>query len=845
MRARFRPVLGVAVVAASTMMFVPPAQADTVCEVNYTVTGQWPGGFQGEIVLRNLEDGQPSWWLSWQWPAGQTAVQGWGGQWTTGTTVALVTNTASNPVLLPGATVRLGFIGSGSPAELPSAFTMNATLCASNTGGGTTTTTTPVTTTTTPATSTTTTTRPTTTTTTTSSTTSTTTTTTTTTVQPNPYTALPLTKFTELATDPGTGNVFVSSAEDDTVVLADAAGTGLRTVTGLDGASGLVVLGDRLYVGLRDAGAIAVLDPATGDELARYPTAAATGTAGKCPTNLAAIGDTVWFGYGCPYSGSGGVGRLDRSGTVTIVKTGLSSFNSAPDLAAGGLPNGPLVLTNTGISPGTAWVFDVVDAQPVLRVTSDRALFNGSLGQPAVSPDGAEVLVAAGSPTQIYQLSSTTLRQIGRYGAGTGSAVAVAVSGDGSRVASGANGADTYFSPTDVFLYDRDGNTPTRTFEFGMGSSSAPNILARGGLAWAGDARSIYAVTVTNTGSKPVLRVLPAQGPNPTTTTTTTTYPDPFTRLPVSSFGAVVTDPVTGNVYVSSPADDAVVVTDPAGTVLTTVRDLDGASGLAVREGTLYVALSAGGAIAEIDTAGLTERIRRSTGAAACPTTLAAGSDAVWFGYGCRSRRNGGLGRVSAEAGVAIGLQGSGSLSGAPLVAVTGRPEGPLLLAESEVSPVAASLFDLVDGTPRLRSTSARGGLGEALNQLAFSADGSQLLSVSGWPYDVRAYSTDFTKLAGYPPGDHRAVAVAQSPDGTRIAAGGASTLSLPDVFLYRPGAASPYRQISFSDGRNVSPPKNLLKAALAWSPDGTRLYAVSGSDDSSRYALRVFDVAP
>jgi DNA-binding beta-propeller fold protein YncE len=323
-----------------------------------------------------------------------------------------------------------------------------------------------------------------------------------------PYTPLPITTFTELATDPHTGNVYVSSAEDDTVVVADRDRALVGTIPDLDGASGLAVSGDTLYVALKDAAAIAAIDTATLRERARY----ATGAAAQCPTYLAAAAGTVWFGYGCTFGGpAAGLGRLrvvDGVGTVELNLQDGAGLHTAPRIAAASDPAGPLAVAVPGLSPATAYIYDVVDGRPELRITSPWHTIGESLSQLALTPDGSQVLVVCGFPYQAQVFSTTDFQRVTGYSAGDGRVGSAALTPDARHVAVGG-GSATLREP-DVFVYAAGQATPLRRYDFGQeGGSRAPNELARRGLAWSGDGTRLFAVTVDSVyGENPALRVL-------------------------------------------------------------------------------------------------------------------------------------------------------------------------------------------------------------------------------------------------------------------------------------------------------------------------------------------------
>ncbi|WP_425444596.1 cellulase family glycosylhydrolase [Streptomyces phaeoluteigriseus] len=101
------------------------------CSVGYRVVGQWPGGFQGEIVLRNSGTAPVSGWtLGFAFADGQTVSNMWGGTPTqTGNTVSVAAASYTSAVPV-GGTVTIGFIGTkGATNTAPSAFTLNGTAC--------------------------------------------------------------------------------------------------------------------------------------------------------------------------------------------------------------------------------------------------------------------------------------------------------------------------------------------------------------------------------------------------------------------------------------------------------------------------------------------------------------------------------------------------------------------------------------------------------------------------------------------------------------------------------------------------------------------------------------------
>jgi cellulase/cellobiase CelA1 len=89
----------------------------------------WSSGFVGGVHVTNTGTKPVTdWTLTFTWPTGRQHVTGgWNGTWTqSGTTVTVTSATA----LAPGESTDPGFTADyGGPNILPSAFTLNGTLC--------------------------------------------------------------------------------------------------------------------------------------------------------------------------------------------------------------------------------------------------------------------------------------------------------------------------------------------------------------------------------------------------------------------------------------------------------------------------------------------------------------------------------------------------------------------------------------------------------------------------------------------------------------------------------------------------------------------------------------------
>ncbi|MEV4685239.1 cellulase family glycosylhydrolase [Streptomyces kurssanovii] len=120
-----------ATVLGLTALFSPQAVAAAGCKVDYTVTSQWQGGFQGGVKITNLGEPVKGWTLTFAMPdAGQKVVQGWNAAWSQSGSTVSVTGVDWNRDLATGASTDLGFVGSFTSANpKPTAFTLNGVAC--------------------------------------------------------------------------------------------------------------------------------------------------------------------------------------------------------------------------------------------------------------------------------------------------------------------------------------------------------------------------------------------------------------------------------------------------------------------------------------------------------------------------------------------------------------------------------------------------------------------------------------------------------------------------------------------------------------------------------------------
>ncbi|MFB9445003.1 cellulose binding domain-containing protein [Dactylosporangium vinaceum] len=95
------------------------------CAATYTVTNQWPGGFQGEVTVRNTGTAAIAGWTTrFTFTGGATVSQAWNATLTQSGAVVTGTNVSWNGALAANGTATYGFLGNGTggtPAVICSA----------------------------------------------------------------------------------------------------------------------------------------------------------------------------------------------------------------------------------------------------------------------------------------------------------------------------------------------------------------------------------------------------------------------------------------------------------------------------------------------------------------------------------------------------------------------------------------------------------------------------------------------------------------------------------------------------------------------------------------------------
>ncbi|MEU9889262.1 cellulose binding domain-containing protein [Sphaerisporangium sp. NPDC051011] len=93
------------------------------CSASVNTVFAWPGGFRGEVTIKNTGDAPiNAWYVQWTMPLGMTLTEAWKGTPMQSGPFAMIHAPVANPRLDPGSTASAGFIAKRQDDTKP-AFT--------------------------------------------------------------------------------------------------------------------------------------------------------------------------------------------------------------------------------------------------------------------------------------------------------------------------------------------------------------------------------------------------------------------------------------------------------------------------------------------------------------------------------------------------------------------------------------------------------------------------------------------------------------------------------------------------------------------------------------------------
>jgi hypothetical protein len=302
------------------------------------------------------------------------------------------------------------------------------------------------------------------------------------------------------------GHLFVSGGSGTPALpVFDAEGS-LITTLPIPGASGMVVVGDELYVSAADGPNIAVVDTAVTPPTIERTIAIAPLTQ---PGDLAFAGGKLWvFVTKVSTTGAGSVLVLvgfdpDGSSRTRVVQ----AYAINPRFVEGQAPDPEIIWFDAGVSSSPLVRFDVSSGTPRGRYEMQTIGGQASaIGEAAFSPDGRTIIAGAG---QMVELRTRDLALLRRYPDDVASRV-VDVAASGDIVSSRSSSRDLVNVETVSIVR---ANEHDASWNFSV-KYEYENMLARG-LRWSPDQSRLYAVMQRSedpSGSLVLVVLHPADG---------------------------------------------------------------------------------------------------------------------------------------------------------------------------------------------------------------------------------------------------------------------------------------------------------------------------------------------
>jgi len=283
----------------------------------------------------------------------------------------------------------------------------------------------------------------------------------------------------------GHGHLFVSGGSGTPALpVFDAEGS-LITTLPIPGASGMVLVGDELYVSAADGPNIAVVDAAVTPPTIERTIAIAPLTQ---PGDLAFAGGKLWvFVTKVSTTGAGpvlGLVGFDPAGSSRTKF--VQAYGINPRFVEGEAPDPEIIWFDMGGGWSPLVRFDVSSGTPLdryeMQTVGEQAL---GIGEAAFSPDGRTIIAGAG---QMVELRTRDLALLRRYPDDVASGV-VDVAGSGDVVSSRSSSRDLVNVETVSIVR---ANERDASWNFSV-KYEYENVLARG-LRWSPDQSHLYAV---------------------------------------------------------------------------------------------------------------------------------------------------------------------------------------------------------------------------------------------------------------------------------------------------------------------------------------------------------------
>jgi hypothetical protein len=310
--------------------------------------------------------------------------------------------------------------------------------------------------------------------------------------------------------------------------------------------------------------------------------------------------------------------------------------------------------------------------------------------------------------------------------------------------------------------------------------------------------------------------------------------------LPIASFDQIVADPANGYLFLSDPDQNEILVTSLTGQEVTTIGGQDGVMGIALSAdgSTLYAALAAGDAVIAINTTTFAQTASYPLPAGDTPFNVAVQSGDVWVSYSTGTAGAIGDIDVSASAPAFATQPNMGGWASVPEIATDPQDTGVLVGAIPGSSPTSTASYNVSADPATLTSQTTLGNCATE-EDLAVVPGGADFILACGSTSADGIYSTAGMIQVGSYVGALYPDAVAIDDNGD-VAAGAQNGLTTtPDLYVFQQNDGTPANTFNLNaSGANVAP------RGLAWTPDGSQLFAVTSYYDdiggTTNYSLQV-----
>jgi len=299
-------------------------------------------------------------------------------------------------------------------------------------------------------------------------------------------TLLSLHGFDSMVIDETHQHVFVTGGGTNTsVVVVNYDGSVAKTITGVQGAAGMVLEGETLYVAQEGQAKIAKIDTAALSQVGTIDLGATTNG------DLTLVGDRLWFSGNC--NSGPQIGSIDL--TTEQVATHTEYAFPCQGVFAGSPIGADLVIA----AGPDLYRYDVSTTEPVREA---YAFLEGNASDAVVTPDGQSVLRASGVPYEIEQFRVSNFAGETTYPTGP-YPVAVDVSDAGYVVA----GVNASYDP-DVISFALGDPDPVDSFDF----HSTQLIVQPAGVRVTADAKRVFVATEGDSYTDVLFHVIDGPG---------------------------------------------------------------------------------------------------------------------------------------------------------------------------------------------------------------------------------------------------------------------------------------------------------------------------------------------